>query len=325
MATDAYKIMDMAKQYGAAARNLEAWDAYMDKLQSFKEKQAKGSFLGGLASMGIGALMPALIPAAGGSILDMATKALGRGSIGGALSETAYKLFGGKYKAPKFKSAATGPQGRAERKRMERKAKEITQGIESDLAGGKRGRAFTTILQAIMPEIKARGGVKEFFEQLGGGDIPFFSEEQDKSIADFFSKLGKKDISVLESFGEEIFDSKGKDEAYIQMVKDMFDPTLANAPYENLGGFTPASTFDKISPKQASAMQVTPSRISPNYANTWFPEGGTQPTSYLESVVQGATSPRQFSPFSYQRYSQQPYGKGMPSLSMLEYLLKGGK
>jgi len=48
MATDAYKIMDMAKQYGAAARNLEAWDAYMDKLQSFKEKQAKGSFLGGL-------------------------------------------------------------------------------------------------------------------------------------------------------------------------------------------------------------------------------------------------------------------------------------
>ena len=228
---DAYKIMDMAKQYGAAARNLEAWDAYMDKLQSFKEKQAKGSFLGNLASMGIGLAMPALIPAAGGSILNMATKALARGSIGGALSETAYKLFGGKYTAPKFEGTATGPYGRTGRKAMERKAKEVTQGIESDLAGGKRGRAFTTILSAIMPEIKKMGGIKEFGEKLFGGDIPFFAKKADLPDVEALiqSLLGASEKAVSQvagGFEQSILDALSEKERLPLPGSKFIDKTL---------------------------------------------------------------------------------------------------
>ena len=311
---DAYDVMQMAKKYGAASRNLEAWDKYMDELQTFKKKQAKGSFFGGLASLGIGALMPALIPAAGGSILDMGMKALGRGSITNALSTLADKAFGVQSIAPKFKGGDTSAHGRAGRKAMKRKAKSIQQEIQSSLDAGKRGKAFTTILQAIMPEIKGVKGdrtLKEFGEEFLGGDIPFFSEEQDKSISDFFKKIGGK--------AKDVIAKEPVDELYVQMIKDYFDPSIANTPFTETGGVNLQETI----PKEAIAMQVTPSRISPDFGTEWYPEGGTQPTSYLESIIKGATSPRQFSVSPYGRYSQSPYGKGMPSLTMLEQLLGG--
>ena len=77
-----------------------------------------------------------------------------------------------------------------ETKKIETEGKRIKKDIKEQEKASRRGRMFNSFLSAIMPEIEAHGGLKEFGKKLGKGDIKIFSKEQDKSIADFFKKLG---------------------------------------------------------------------------------------------------------------------------------------
>jgi len=291
---DAYDVMQMAKKYGAAARNLEAWDKYMDDLQTFKKKQAKGSFFSGLASLGMGLAMPALIPAAGGSILDMGMKALGRGGITNALSNIADKAFGVPSIAPKFKGGDTSALGRAGRKKLERKAKSIEQDIQSSLDAGKRGKAFTTILQAIMPEIKAQGGIKEFGKKLFEGDIPFLPSKPELADVEALSQsLTEAGIKSTEGFEQSILDNLAKkypgagEEKWMPgsnlidtKAMDSKAGDIKRAYTEAYGSPTDYSSyFEGINPEKsfsplqitesdksiASVMKVTPDSISSQY------------------------------------------------------------
>ena len=327
---DAFDIMQIAKKQGAAARNLEAWNKWQDELEAWQRKKAKGSFFGNLLGIGANFLTKAILPvAAGGSILDMVTRTLGRGAIGNTLSELAYNITKPKKGAPTFKGGDKSIYGRTTAKKIETEGKRIKKDIKEQEKASRRGRMFNSFLSAIMPEIEAHGGLKEFGKKLGKGDIKIFSKEQDKSIADFFKKLGGK--AEVTDFATQDMDvsslmTSGMDMPSTEVLKQFSDPKLQQQLlFESLPEKVINEEFSKLIPEKLEKSFM---------GDMW--SGGTsdfytKPASYLESLVKQYTTPRQshMSVSPYGRYSQLPYGKGVPSLSkrektMLEYFL-GGK
>tara|TARA_Y100000310_G_scaffold339998_1_gene434406 strand:+ start:756 stop:1499 length:744 start_codon:yes stop_codon:yes gene_type:complete len=158
---DAYDVMSMAKRSGAQARLEEDWENYQKALEKYQARQGKASFWGGLGSMGIGKLLTKLIPGigVGSTLADLLTAGGARGLSQFVGGEALQGLFGGGKAAPKFKSTATGPYGRAGVRGAQRQSREVSRGISEELKAGKRGRAFTSILTGLMADTDAWGDI----------------------------------------------------------------------------------------------------------------------------------------------------------------------
>ena len=190
---DAYDVMSMAKRSGAQARLEEDWEDYQKKLEKFQSRQGRAGFWGGLGSMGLGKLMTKLIPGVGAAstFADLLTAGGARGLSQFVGGEALQGLFGGGKEAPKFKSTATGPYGRAGIREAQRKSRQTARGISEELKAGKRGRGFTSMLSGLMAD---KEGWEDWFKGLG--------KDKKDLVTDLATQ--KMDISKFKTGGMEM-------------------------------------------------------------------------------------------------------------------------